>query len=97
MSAAENEADRLRAEVARLSASRDRWRVAAGRLANTLCPECGPGAKIDKDWRCACCGNVALGAYAIERAEVILAADSADMDAEAERLRAIRAALKVAR
>jgi len=79
--AAENEADRLRAEVARLSASRDRWRVAAGRVADTMCPECGPAVEVDEDGCCICCGNGAMGAYATERADLIRAAEAADRDA----------------
>ena len=71
----------LRAEVARLAASRDRWRRAAGRVADTMCPECGPAVEVDEDGCCVGCGNGAMGAYATERADLIRAADAADRDA----------------
>ena len=66
----------------RLTASRDRWRVAAGRTAYTLCPECGPAVQADEDGCCICCGNGAMGAYATERAEALRSAEAADLDAE---------------
>jgi len=72
----------LRAEVERLTASRDRWRVAAGRVADTMCPECGPAVEVDEDGCCICCGNGAMGAYATERAEALRSAEAADLDAE---------------
>ena len=79
--AAVDEIVELRAEVARLSASRDRWRRAAGRVADTMCPECGPAVEVDEDGCCIGCGNGAMGAYATERADLIRAADAADRDA----------------
>lgn len=71
----------LHAEVARLSASRDRWRVAAGRVADTMCPECGPAVEVDEDGCCIGCGNGAMGTYVVELADRLRAAEAADRDA----------------
>jgi hypothetical protein len=68
-------------EVQRLSASRDRWRVAAGKVADTMCPECGPAVEVDEDGCCIGCGNGAMGTYVVELADRLRAAEAADRDA----------------
>jgi len=71
----------LRAEVQRLYASRNRWRLAAGRVADTMCPECGPAVDVDEDGCCIGCGNGAMGTYVVELADRLRAAEAADRDA----------------
>ena len=65
-------------EVERLRASRARWSVAAGIAADTLCPQCGLGVRVDEDGCCRTCGATATGDAVESRRASIEAAEAAD-------------------
>lgn len=71
----------LRAEVAALRASRARWTIAAGIAADTLCPQCGLGVRVDEDGCCVACGSYAMGAAVESRRASIREAEAADVAA----------------
>jgi len=75
------ERDEARDEVERLRASRARWTIAAGIAADTFCPQCGLGVRVDEDGCCRTCGNGAMGAAVDGRSEGIREAEAADVAA----------------